>query len=149
MSSPSPPPSSTGVDQAAAEAPPPSSPSREISSAGFTFFSAFDSGNLGRVEQVIPEHRNEDDNTASLEEAGEPLPPPPLPSPSGSGGRRSNPESVNPGSPSDPTDFHFNMWTRPDCAGTEFENGNRTWFYFGIKDGPDPIQPYTLKFTFR
>lgn len=30
-------------------------------------------------------------------------------------------------------DFEFNMWTRPDCAGTEFENGNRTWFYFGIQ----------------
>lgn len=25
------------------------------------------------------------------------------------------------------------MWTRPDCAGTEFENGNRTWFYFGVQ----------------
>ncbi|KOB69213.1 putative ATP/GTP binding protein-like 5 [Operophtera brumata] len=23
-------------------------------------------------------------------------------------------------------DYEFNMWTRPDCAGTEFENGNRT-----------------------
>lgn len=30
-------------------------------------------------------------------------------------------------------DYEFNMWTRPDCAGTEFENGNRTWFYFGIQ----------------
>lgn len=29
--------------------------------------------------------------------------------------------------------FEFNVWTRPDCAGTEFENGNRTWFYFGVK----------------
>ncbi|XP_017769035.1 PREDICTED: cytosolic carboxypeptidase-like protein 5 [Nicrophorus vespilloides] len=27
----------------------------------------------------------------------------------------------------------FNLWTKPDCAGTEFENGNRTWFYFGVK----------------
>ncbi|KAJ8727389.1 hypothetical protein PYW07_001508 [Mythimna separata] len=30
-------------------------------------------------------------------------------------------------------DYEFNMWTRPDCAGTEFENGNRTWFYFGVQ----------------
>ncbi|CAG9132028.1 unnamed protein product [Plutella xylostella] len=30
-------------------------------------------------------------------------------------------------------DYEFNLWTRPDCAGTEFENGNRTWFYFGIQ----------------
>ena len=33
----------------------------------------------------------------------------------------------------DAPDFEFNIWTHPDCAGTEFENGNRTWFYFGIK----------------
>uniref|UniRef100_UPI00358F72B2 cytosolic carboxypeptidase-like protein 5 isoform X2 n=1 Tax=Myxine glutinosa TaxID=7769 RepID=UPI00358F72B2 len=32
-------------------------------------------------------------------------------------------------------DYEFNVWTRADCAGTEFENGNRTWFYFGVKGG--------------
>lgn len=32
-------------------------------------------------------------------------------------------------------DFDYNVWTAPDCAGTEFENQNRTWFYFGIKGG--------------
>uniref|UniRef100_A0A8C4WWY6 Cytosolic carboxypeptidase-like protein 5 n=1 Tax=Eptatretus burgeri TaxID=7764 RepID=A0A8C4WWY6_EPTBU len=32
-------------------------------------------------------------------------------------------------------DYEFNVWTRSDCAGTEFENGNRTWFYFGVKGG--------------
>ncbi|GBP50421.1 hypothetical protein EVAR_30129_1 [Eumeta japonica] len=30
-------------------------------------------------------------------------------------------------------DYEFNLWTRPDCAGTEFENGNRSWFYFGMQ----------------
>ncbi|XP_030758911.1 cytosolic carboxypeptidase-like protein 5 isoform X2 [Sitophilus oryzae] len=30
-------------------------------------------------------------------------------------------------------DAEFNIWTKPDCYGTEFENGNRTWFYFSIK----------------
>lgn len=29
----------------------------------------------------------------------------------------------------------INVWTRPDCAGTPFENGNRTWFYFSVKGG--------------
>ncbi|CAB4069343.1 AGBL5 [Lepeophtheirus salmonis] len=28
---------------------------------------------------------------------------------------------------------NFKCWTRPDCAGTRFENGNRTWFNFGMK----------------
>ena len=26
----------------------------------------------------------------------------------------------------------FDLWTAPDCAGTEFENCNRTWFYFSV-----------------
>ncbi|XP_069128401.1 cytosolic carboxypeptidase-like protein 5 [Argopecten irradians] len=30
-------------------------------------------------------------------------------------------------------DYEFNVWTKPDCAETEFENGNRSWFYFGIR----------------
>lgn len=30
-------------------------------------------------------------------------------------------------------DVEFNIWTKPDCCGTEFENGNRTWFYFGMR----------------
>ncbi|XP_060801706.1 cytosolic carboxypeptidase-like protein 5 isoform X2 [Amyelois transitella] len=34
---------------------------------------------------------------------------------------------------SETPDYEFNLWTRPDCAGTEFENGNRTWFYFGVQ----------------
>ncbi|XP_064624657.1 cytosolic carboxypeptidase-like protein 5 isoform X2 [Lineus longissimus] len=33
------------------------------------------------------------------------------------------------------SDYEFNVWTRPDCAGTEYENGNRSWFYFGVKGG--------------
>lgn len=31
--------------------------------------------------------------------------------------------------------YEFNIWTRTDCAGTEFENNNRSWFYFGVKGG--------------
>ncbi|XP_063823990.1 cytosolic carboxypeptidase-like protein 5 isoform X1 [Ostrinia nubilalis] len=42
--------------------------------------------------------------------------------------------SVNPKTNATETpDYEFNLWTRPDCAGTEFENGNRTWFYFGVQ----------------
>lgn len=32
-------------------------------------------------------------------------------------------------------DSEFNLWTRPDCHGTVFENANRTWFYFSIRGG--------------
>nr|CAH7768234.1 unnamed protein product [Callosobruchus chinensis] len=34
-------------------------------------------------------------------------------------------------------DAEFNVWTKPDCAGTRYENGNRTWFYFGFR-APEP-----------
>ncbi|XP_069358395.1 cytosolic carboxypeptidase-like protein 5 isoform X4 [Maniola hyperantus] len=37
-------------------------------------------------------------------------------------------------------DYEFNLWTRPDCAGTEFENGNRTWFYFGVQASESNVQ---------
>ncbi|XP_016358843.1 cytosolic carboxypeptidase-like protein 5 isoform X1 [Sinocyclocheilus anshuiensis] len=30
-------------------------------------------------------------------------------------------------------DYEFNVWTKPDCASTEFENGNRSWFYFSVR----------------
>nr|CAI5846643.1 unnamed protein product [Callosobruchus analis] len=33
----------------------------------------------------------------------------------------------------DTYDAEFNVWTKPDCAGTPYENGNRTWFYFGFR----------------
>jgi hypothetical protein len=32
-------------------------------------------------------------------------------------------------------DYEINIWTRPDCHGTLYENGNRTWFHFGINGG--------------
>ncbi|CAH4035657.1 unnamed protein product [Pieris brassicae] len=41
---------------------------------------------------------------------------------------------------SETPDYEFNIWTRPDCAGTEFENGNRTWFYFGIQAAEPNVQ---------
>lgn len=33
-------------------------------------------------------------------------------------------------------DYEFNLWTRPDCDGTEFQNGNRSWFHFAVKGCP-------------
>ncbi|KAK9505199.1 hypothetical protein O3M35_009303 [Rhynocoris fuscipes] len=40
--------------------------------------------------------------------------------------------------------YEFNIWTRSDCAGTEFANGNRTWFYFGVTETP---QACIIKFN--
>ncbi|XP_051974312.1 cytosolic carboxypeptidase-like protein 5 isoform X1 [Xyrauchen texanus] len=67
------------------------------------FSSRFDSGNLARVERV---ERPESD---------------------GDTGRSAN------GSVHAQPDYEFNVWTKPDCASTEFENSNRSWFYFSVR----------------
>ncbi|KAG7508756.1 cytosolic carboxypeptidase 5 isoform X1 [Solea senegalensis] len=71
------------------------------------FGSKFDSGNLARVEKVEKASSSPSSDTAS----------------SGSA------PSVSSLSP----DYEFNVWTQPDCAGTEHENGNRSWFYFSVR----------------
>uniref|UniRef100_A0A3Q0RES4 Cytosolic carboxypeptidase-like protein 5 n=1 Tax=Amphilophus citrinellus TaxID=61819 RepID=A0A3Q0RES4_AMPCI len=71
------------------------------------FSSRFDSGNLARVEKVEKGNSSPSSDTAS----------------SGSSSSGSN---LTP-------DYEFNVWTQPDCAGTENENGNRSWFYFSVK----------------
>uniref|UniRef100_A0A8C6SH06 Cytosolic carboxypeptidase-like protein 5 n=1 Tax=Neogobius melanostomus TaxID=47308 RepID=A0A8C6SH06_9GOBI len=71
------------------------------------FSSKFDSGNLARVERV-------DKSSAS----------PPSDA-------YSNGSSVSGPNPS--PDYEFNVWTQPDSAGTEHENGNRSWFYFSVR----------------
>ncbi|XP_003787508.1 cytosolic carboxypeptidase-like protein 5 isoform X1 [Otolemur garnettii] len=81
----------------------------ELRCGGLLFSSRFDSGNLAHVEKV-----------ESVSSDGE-----------GVGSGASAPVS---GIASFP-DYEFNVWTRPDCAETEFENGNRSWFYFSVRGG--------------
>ncbi|KAM9316913.1 cytosolic carboxypeptidase-like protein 5 [Gastrophryne carolinensis] len=82
----------------------------EVRCGGLLFTSKFDSGNLGRVEKV--ERSDGDGDVAN-----------------GNGG------SVAFGSLSQIPDYEFNVWTRPDCAETEYENGNRSWFHFSVRGG--------------
>ncbi|XP_066993857.2 cytosolic carboxypeptidase-like protein 5 isoform X2 [Anabrus simplex] len=77
----------------------------DIECGGFTFVSNFDSGNLARVE-LVPKTTDGNANATGKVSPADDVP-----------------------------DFEFNIWTKPDCAGTEYENSNRTWFYFGIKGG--------------
>ncbi|XP_077567164.1 cytosolic carboxypeptidase-like protein 5 isoform X2 [Stigmatopora nigra] len=67
------------------------------------FSSKFDSGNLARVEKVKLTHSLHNDTTPT-------------------GGTASN-----------IPDYEFNVWTQPDCGGSEYENGNRSWFHFSVQ----------------
>ncbi|XP_028402724.1 cytosolic carboxypeptidase-like protein 5 [Dendronephthya gigantea] len=94
-----------------------------------TFFSNFDSGNLARVERVkrdaistsdvnyIPSNLTQPANAAvSLSTQDQ----------------NNSSTSLGMFSLYSP-DLEYNLWTTPDCAGTMYENLNRTWFYFGVK----------------
>jgi len=103
---------------------------------GFTFFSNFDSGNLHKVELDEPEEETtNDDESASASASEKSKTAPAELTPRKSNSRRQK-KSAPEKPPLGPTDFAFKIWTRPDCAGTEFENGNRTWFYFGFRCSP-------------
>jgi hypothetical protein len=129
--------------------------------AGFRFFSNFDSGNLGRVEIV---QKQPDDEFNSVVGGI-----PPLPGASSGAGSESAQGTLQPPSlppPTSSTNFarpstsstlqyrsagievpevEFQIWTKPDCHGTEFENGNRTWFFFGVEGGaPGTILRFTV-----
>uniref|UniRef100_A0A8C2D0Z5 Cytosolic carboxypeptidase-like protein 5 n=1 Tax=Cyprinus carpio TaxID=7962 RepID=A0A8C2D0Z5_CYPCA len=53
---------------------------------------------------------------------------------SGNLGRVERVERSEPDASAQPQpDYEFNVWTKPDCASTEFENGNRSWFYFSVR----------------
>ncbi|XP_072000008.1 cytosolic carboxypeptidase-like protein 5 isoform X2 [Engystomops pustulosus] len=78
----------------------------EVRCGGLLFSSKFDSGNLSRVEKV---ERTDGDGDSS-----------------GSNGCTGGSSTTAP-------DYEFNIWTKPDCADTEYENGNRSWFYFSVR----------------
>ncbi|KAJ6661162.1 hypothetical protein lerEdw1_015298 [Lerista edwardsae] len=88
----------------------------EIRCGGLVFSSRFDSGNLAHVEKV--EHLDGED-TAN---AG------------GSSSTTSTASAIF-GSSLPVADYEFNVWTKPDCGDTEYENGNRSWFYFSVRGG--------------
>lgn len=78
----------------------------EARCGGLLFSSRFDSGNLAHVEKVeAPEGDGDTGASGSVSVSVSGLPPF--------------------GSALPAADYEFNAWTRPDCAGTEHENGNR------------------------
>ncbi|XP_029640664.1 cytosolic carboxypeptidase-like protein 5 isoform X2 [Octopus sinensis] len=79
----------------------------EVSVGGLLFKSNFDSGNLAKVERVYKDDTKDSSSVSN---------------------------NVNRNAELQP-DLEYNVWTRPDCSNTIYENGNRSWFYFGIEGG--------------
>ncbi|XP_043492312.1 cytosolic carboxypeptidase-like protein 5 isoform X2 [Polistes fuscatus] len=80
-----------------------------INCGGFVFYNNFDSANLAKVELIrVPEICN----IAICENES---------------------RSCKSLSSDETSDYEFNLWTKYDCHGTEYQNNNRTWFYFGVK----------------
>ncbi|XP_055610573.1 uncharacterized protein LOC129757387 isoform X2 [Uranotaenia lowii] len=172
--------------------------------AGYTFYSKFDSGNLGRVELVrcceglniigsnganlsassgnvvvSPATPNSPSSTVLQPTSGggnspfrpptssPPIQPGSLISPSAAAAGQQPPTASVSSSDSPPhggsqlqnpthnlhlyhqaasfVEVEFNLWTRPDCAGTPYENQNRTWFYFAVTGGrPNQIVKFNV-----
>ncbi|XP_026296190.1 cytosolic carboxypeptidase-like protein 5 [Apis mellifera] len=84
-------------------------PGDSIICGGFSFYNNFDSANLAKVELVkLPETFEKD-------------------------GCETENKSCRSLNSEDTIDYEFNLWTKHDCHGTQFQNNNRTWFYFGVK----------------
>lgn len=96
----------------------------EIKIGNLIFSSNFDSGNLARVERVPPDSLEE--QSTSLSNSSSKI-----------GQVHKFPINSNVSGNISifdlRVDHEFKIWTRPDCSGTIFENGNRTWFHFSIR----------------
>ena len=85
---------------------------KNFSCGPLTFLGDFDSANLLKAELVYP---SPSQSIVSFPRAGS----------------VSN-SNVQPAALEN-TDYEVNVWTRPDCHNTQYANGNRTWFYFGVR----------------
>ncbi|VDQ01473.1 unnamed protein product [Trichobilharzia regenti] len=102
---------------------------------GIIFSSNFDSGNLARVEKVS---YDTDERSSSVTTSNKPH--------SQKGNANTNNSIFGNTSIADiRVDHEFKIWTKPDCAGTIYENGNRTWFYFSVRGySPGKVMKFTV-----
>ncbi|GAA48396.1 cytosolic carboxypeptidase-like protein 5 [Clonorchis sinensis] len=96
----------------------------ECESGGLYFSSKFDTGNLGRVEEVSNETEGPLSSVSNVNKRH---------NISGKNNIANGNQCGNVGIYELKVDYDFKVWTMPDCAGTQFENGNRTWFHFFVR----------------
>lgn len=93
-------------------------------SSSIQLFSNFDSGNMLRYERVYSSTSSSQPSTNAPETDSNPV---------GNSGIETAPNSIC--HPLPKHDIEFNVWTKRDCEGSAKPNGNRSWFYFGVKGG--------------
>ncbi|CAH8619675.1 unnamed protein product [Dicrocoelium dendriticum] len=94
----------------------------EFSVGGLHFSSKFDSGNLARVVNVLSDNDDTSTTSAGLSKPTQ-----------AKQNTCNNNASGNVRVIELKVDYDFKVWTKPDCADTPFENGNRTWFHFSVR----------------
>lgn len=94
----------------------------DFSVDGLHFSSKFDSGNLARVVKVLSEDDATSANSGGFCKLAQ-----------GKQNPSNNNASGNVKIMEMNVDYDFKVWTKPDCADTPFENGNRTWFHFSVR----------------
>lgn len=97
-----------------------------VSSSGIQLFANFDSGNMLRYERVTAAMASSQVQPNSNETEGNTINP-------NNGNVEGAPTTMS--HPLPKHDVEFNVWTRRDCEGTPKVNGNRSWFYFGVRGG--------------
>ncbi|XP_050715046.1 cytosolic carboxypeptidase-like protein 5 isoform X2 [Eriocheir sinensis] len=90
----------------------------------FTFTSNFECGNLARAERVDSPGSGQGSSLGGSRKTQK-----------AAASSSSSSSSCQPTVEPLPVNYEYNLWTRPDCSGTEYENNNRTWFFFGIRGG--------------
>lgn len=93
-------------------------------SSSIQLFSNFDSGNMLRYERVYSSTSSSQPSTNAPETDSTPIV---------NAGTETTTNSIS--HPLPKHDIEFNVWTKRDCEGTAKVNGNRSWFYFGVKGG--------------
>ena len=92
------------------------------SSSSIQLFADFDSGNMRRYERVLASNS-----------VAQPIPTTTEIDATANSGAEPSTNTIN--HPLPKHDVEFNVWTRRDCEDTPKANGNRSWFYFGVRGG--------------
>ncbi|XP_014220267.2 cytosolic carboxypeptidase-like protein 5 isoform X2 [Trichogramma pretiosum] len=101
-----------------------------IKCEGFLFVNNFDSANLAKVENVEIKDKKISDKSDKSENDKSDISKTEI---KNENNKNENNKALKNSLAQEPPSYEFNLWTKQDCQGTEYQNNNKTWFYFGIR----------------